>query len=302
MGCLQGLRKGSTLLLLLPMQLYHNQYMENQRGGQKRKAIRTNHAGAVKIFIWAYCPYLNNDIATQSSNSQERSRIIATKVLPRNIKQENSMSNNLDLTAINSELREQTPQKVIEWALKQGQRPIVTTNFGPHEAAILHMVVQLSPDLPVICVDHGYNTNATYRFADEVTRRLSLNMQYFTPKVTAKRREIIYGGFPSIDDEAAHDEFTREVKLEPFARAMKEFQPDVWLTAIRKEQTPFRDSLDIVTQDISTGVIKVAPLFYWTELDLEEYLVEHDLPIEEDYFDPTKVLKDRECGLHVGKA
>ncbi|MFT7223984.1 MAG: phosphoadenosine phosphosulfate reductase, partial [Cellvibrionaceae bacterium] len=27
-----------------------------------------------------------------------------------------------------------------------------------------------------------------------------------------------------------------------------------------------------------------------------------DLPIEEDYYDPTKVLKDRECGLHVGKS
>jgi phosphoadenosine phosphosulfate reductase len=127
-------------------------------------------------------------------------------------------------------------------------------------------------------------------------------MHYYSPKVTAKRRETVYGGIPSIDDEAAHDEFTREVKLEPFGRAMAEFAPEVWLTAIRKEQTPFRDSLDIVTQDISTGLIKVAPMFYWSELDLEEYLVENDLPIEEDYNDPTKVLKNRECGLHVGKA
>ena len=212
------------------------------------------------------------------------------------------MTNELDLTSINSQLREQSPSHIIQWALQQGQKPIVTTNFGPHEAAILHMVTQLSANIPVICVDHGYNTQATYRFADQLTKTLALNIHYFTPRVTAKRREVIYGGFPSIDDEAAHDTFTREVKLEPFTRAMEEFQPDVWLTAIRKEQTPFRDSLDIVTQDLSSGILKVAPLFYWSELDLEEYLVENDLPIEEDYFDPTKVLKDRECGLHVGKA
>lgn len=208
----------------------------------------------------------------------------------------------LDLDAINSELREKTPQEIIHWALTLQQKTIVTTNFGPHEAAILHMVNQQAADMPVICVDHGYNTEATYRFAEELIQRLSLNMYYYTPKVTAKRREVIYGGFPSIDDEQAHDEFTREVKLEPFARAMSEFQPEVWLTAIRKEQTPFRDSLDIVTQDLTTGVIKVAPLFYWSELDLEEYLVENDLPIEDDYFDPTKVLKHRECGLHIGKS
>lgn len=207
----------------------------------------------------------------------------------------------LDLTRINQELNGKSPEDVIRWALSLNKKTIVTTNFGPHEAAILNMTAELDSSMPVICVDHGYNTEATYRFAESIINRLNLNMHYYTPKVTAKRRETVYGGIPSIDDEAAHDEFTREVKLEPFSRAMEEFKPEVWLTAIRKEQTPFRDSLDIVTQDITTGVIKVAPLFYWTELDLEEYLVENDLPIEEDYHDPTKVLKDRECGLHVGK-
>lgn len=212
------------------------------------------------------------------------------------------MSETIDFASINEQLREQSPIEIIRWALSLGKKSILTTNFGPHEAAILHMTYVLDSTVPVICVDHGYNTEATYRFAEDVIGRLGLDMHYYTPKVTAKRREIIYHGIPSIDDIEAHDQFTREVKLEPFSRAMDEFKPEVWLTAIRKEQTPFRDSLDIVTQDLSTGLIKVAPLFYWSELDLEEYLVENDLPIEEDYHDPTKVLKDRECGLHVGKA
>lgn len=211
------------------------------------------------------------------------------------------MTTDFDLNNINATLKDASPQEIIRWALSLQKKTIVTTNFGPHEAAILAMTSEQTADIPVICVDSGYNTEATYRFAADLTERLKLNMHYYTPLVTSKRREVIYGGIPSIDDEDAHDEFTREVKLEPFARAMEEFKPEVWLTAIRKEQTPFRNSLDIVTTDITTGLIKVAPLFYWTELDLEEYLVEHDLPIEEDYFDPTKVLKNRECGLHVGK-
>ena len=212
------------------------------------------------------------------------------------------MNNTLKFAEINQQLREKSPAEIIEWALSLQKKTILTTNFGPHEAAILHMATTQDKTIPVVCVDHGYNTEATYQFAESLINRLGLDMHYYTPKVTAKRRETVYGGIPSIDDEAAHDAFTREVKLEPFARAMEEFAPEVWLTAIRKEQTPFRDSLDIVTQDITTGLIKVAPLFYWSELDLEEYLVENDLPIEEDYNDPTKVLKDRECGLHVGKA
>ena len=172
------------------------------------------------------------------------------------------MTNTLDFASINQELREKHPVEIIRWALSLEKKTIVTTNFGPHEAAILHMTAEQDGKMPVVCVDHGYNTEATYRFAEDLIQRLSLDMHYFTPKVTAKRRAAVYGGIPSIDDEAAHDEFTREVKLEPFGRAMSEFAPEVWLTAIRKEQTPFRDSLDIVTQDITTGLIKVAPLFY----------------------------------------
>ncbi|GLS27909.1 phosphoadenosine phosphosulfate reductase family protein [Marinibactrum halimedae] len=205
------------------------------------------------------------------------------------------------LNDINGELRNSHPDDIIRWALSLQKKTIVTTNFGPFEAAILNMVAQQAPDMPVVCVDHGYNTDATYQFAQSITERLKLKVDYFTPKVTAKRRAVAMGGIPSIDDEAAHDAFTQEVKLEPFSRAMNTYQPEVWLTAIRKEQTPFRDSLDIVTVDPKTQVIKVAPLFYWTELDLEEYMYTNDLPNEEDYYDPTKVLKNRECGLHIGK-
>ncbi|ODS24107.1 phosphoadenylylsulfate reductase [Candidatus Endobugula sertula] len=211
------------------------------------------------------------------------------------------MTEQPNLADINQTLKQQSPESIIQWALEQQQKTIVTTNFGPHEAAILHMVSQHCPDIPVVCIDHGYNTEATYRFAEELTQRLLLNMHYYTPKVTAKRRMVVYDGFPGIDDEQAHDVFTREVKLEPFHRAMLELKPDIWLTAIRKDQTAFRGSLDIVTKDSNIGALKVAPLFYWSESEVEDYLKKHDLPIERDYFDPTKVLTHRECGLHLGK-
>lgn len=205
----------------------------------------------------------------------------------------------LDLSAINAQLKEAHPKDIIKWALSLKKKTVVTTNFGPFEAVILHLVHQQRPETPVICVDHGYNTEATYRFAAELSQSLDLNMHYYTPKVTRARREAALNGVPSIEDEQAHDQFTEEVKLEPFRRAMDEWKPELWLTAIRKEQTPFRDSLDIVTVDGKTGVIKVAPLFYWSELDMEEYLYTNSLPNEEDYHDPTKVLKNRECGLHT---
>lgn len=203
----------------------------------------------------------------------------------------------LDLDLINASLRGKTPTEIVQWAVELNKKTIVTTNFRPLEAVILHMAKVADPNMDVLWIDSGYNTKATYLFAEKVIKELALNVHVFNPLMTAARRDAIMGGVPDVDSEL-HDEFTRQVKLEPFKRAMQAFSPEVWLTAIRKDQTPFRNNLDIVTQD-ETGLIKVAPMFYWTDVDMEGYLLENNLPDEEDYFDPTKVLGDRECGLHT---
>ena len=206
---------------------------------------------------------------------------------------------NKNLQAQNTALKNDSAQNIIKSVLANARCPVVTTNFGPHEAAILHLCTAQKPDIPVIWIDSGYGTPATYRFANQLIQDLKLNIHVYHPKYSRAFREAIHGDIPEVDT-PEHNSFTQEVKLEPFKRAMKDFAPDIWLTAIRQEQTSFRQNLDILTET-HDGLLRVAPLFYWTELDLEEYLVEHDLPIEEDYFDPTKVLGNRECGLHTAR-
>ncbi len=80
---------------------------------------------------------------------------------------------------------------------------------------------------------------------------------------------------------------------------MKELAPAIWLTALRKVQNANRAGMDIVSADANFHSLKVSPLFYWTDADLEKYLAEHQLPNEWDYFDPAKADDKRECGLHA---
>ncbi|MBB3143530.1 phosphoadenosine phosphosulfate reductase domain-containing protein [Halomonas organivorans] len=200
------------------------------------------------------------------------------------------------LDVINRDLG-QDPEALVRWALEQGSRPIVTTNFRPFEAVILHMVSQVRPDIPVVWMDHGYNTEATYRFADAVVKQLGLHLVSYIPRRTRAHREAIEGPMPGIDD-PRHAAFTEEVKLEPFNRALSEMAPDVWFTALRAEDTPERAKMDPVSLN-ADGLLKVAPLLHWSARDMYQYLQAHGLPNEFDYFDPTKVEEKRECGLHL---
>lgn len=203
----------------------------------------------------------------------------------------------MDLQAINQELASASPAEIVKWALGLGKKSILTTNFGPGEASIIHAVCEQDAKVPVVWIDSGYALKATYQFADKVIKRFDLNLDVYTPKVSAARRDAVMGGIPMVD-EPEHAEFTEQFKLEPFNRAMAEHQPEVWFTNLRKHQTALRQTLDIVSMS-SDGVIKVSPFFHYDDEALEKYLQEYDLPNEENYYDPTKALANRECGLHT---
>nr|WP_299341431.1 phosphoadenosine phosphosulfate reductase family protein [Allomuricauda sp.] len=196
----------------------------------------------------------------------------------------------------NNRLKEASPSEVVSWALQHAENPVVTTNFRPYEVNILHAVTRVQPEIKVIWCDTGYNTPQTYKHAEALISKLGLNIKLYVPQQTVAHRDAVMG-IPQIDD-PLHKEFTEQVKLEPFKRAMKEHQPDVWFTNLRKGQTALRDSLDIFSLG-NDGVLKVSPFYYWNDAQLDVYLEEHNLPNEYKYFDPTKVLANRECGLHT---
>ncbi len=207
---------------------------------------------------------------------------------------------NNQIAEYNAALRNKPALEIVRWGIAQANgHAIVSTNFRPFEAVILHLCTQVQPDIPVLWVDHGYNRPATYRYAEKLRDTLRLNLRIYLPRLTAAHRDAIYGPVPSIDDEAELKEFSEMMKLEPFQRGMKDLAPTIWFTALRKVQNPYRAKLDIFSLDKMYDVIKVNPVFYWTDADMETYLKQHNLPNEWDYFDPAKADEKRECGIHV---
>jgi phosphoadenosine phosphosulfate reductase len=204
------------------------------------------------------------------------------------------------LAVWNAELRSKSPLEITRWAITHaGGRAIVSTNFRPYEAVILHLSVQAQPDIPVLWIDHGYNRPATYKHAEQLRSLLKLNLKAFLPRISAAHRDAAWGPIPALDDEAGLKQFSAQMKLEPFQRGMKELAPKVWITALRQVQNSNRAGLDIVSADPNFGTLKVSPVFYLSDADMEAYLQEHELPNEWDYFDPAKADDKRECGLHA---
>ena len=196
---------------------------------------------------------------------------------------------------LNQRFETSSPSEIIKWALTKCKTPIVTTNFGPYSASLLHALSTIKSDIPVIWGDSGYNLNVTYRYAVTLSDQLDLDLKVYTPKFTRGYIDASMGDYMA--DEKGHKAFTDLVKIEPLKVAFEEHKPDVWFTNIREDQTDFRKGLGIFSRSKS-GILKVSPFYKYSKDDLQSYLDKHSLPNELSYFDPTKIFENRECGLH----
>ena len=218
----------------------------------------------------------------------------------------------------NRDLETRTAQERVRWALEEFRgHAALSTSFGVQSAVMLHLVTRIDPQVPVVFVDTGYLFPETYRFAEQLTERLGLNLKVYAPALTPARQEALYGKLWEQGVEGL-EKYGRINKVEPMNRALRELGARVWLTGLRREHASTREELSVVKQQ--NRVLKVHPIVDWTDRQIGEYLREHDLPYhplwEQGYISVGDVhsttrfadgmrpedtrfsgLK-RECGLH----
>ncbi|WP_179020969.1 phosphoadenosine phosphosulfate reductase domain-containing protein [Winogradskyella forsetii] len=202
---------------------------------------------------------------------------------------------NIDIDFWNKKLRDKTPIEIATWALKLSDNKIVTTSFGIYSSVLLSTMSKLDQDIKVVWCDTLYNQPSTYAHASSLIKKYNLNIFKYQSLYTKEEIDATIG-LPSLEDDN-HAVFSEAVKLEPFRRALKEQNPDIWFTNIRVRQTEYRDKKDILSYS-KDGILKVSPFYYWSDTDLDQYIEDNKLTKNHYYFDPIKALLNRECGIH----
>ena len=224
-----------------------------------------------------------------------------------------------DLAALNSEFRAWNAQARVAAALERlpGEH-ILSSSFGAQAAVSLHLVTRLVPRIPVVLIDTGYLFPETYRFVDEMTQRLDLNLRIYRSAQSAAWLEARHGKLWEQGREGI-ERYNRIHKVDPMERALRELHASTWFAGLRREQSASRATIEPI-QLTGAGRYKVHPLFDWTDHDIYRYLRKHDLPYhplwEQGYISigdwhTTRNLRDatdagatrffglkRECGLH----
>ena len=216
-------------------------------------------------------------------------------------------------------LEMKTAQERIAWGLEHAPGAhVLSSSFGIQSAVLLHMVTRAEPGIPVILVDTGYLFPETYRFIDEMTERLDLNLHITRTETSPAWFEVRHGPLWEQGAEGIRA-YNKIAKVEPMERALARLGAGTWFSGLRRVQSESRKDRQIVEE--KDGSTRIHPILDWTNRDVHAYLKAHDLPYhplwEEGYVSvgdthTTKPLEPgmtdeqtrfgghfRECGLHT---
>lgn len=224
------------------------------------------------------------------------------------------------LAAVNQQLESQTAEQRVAWALEHlPERAVLSSSFGIQAAVSLHLVTRQRPDIPVILTDTGYLFPETYRFIDELTETLGLNLQIFRANTSPAWQEARYGKLWEQGVEGI-ERYNQLNKVEPMNRALATLGAGTWFAGLRREQSGSSARLPVLA--IQRGVFKLLPIIDWDNRQVYHYLTRHGLsyhPLwEQGYlsvgdthttrkWEPGMSEEEtrffglkRECGLHEG--
>ncbi|GFZ96266.1 phosphoadenylyl-sulfate reductase [Okeania sp. KiyG1] len=183
----------------------------------------------------------------------------------------------LDLEVVNQELAQADAHTLVKWGYATFREGLVmSTSFGIQAAVMLHLVTTVVPNIPVIWIDTGYLPAETYRFAEELTERLRLNLKVYQSSISPARMEALHGRLWAENNADALNRYDQIRKVEPMQRALKELGAQAWLAGLRKDQTDHRKSLNRIGQQ--SGIYKILPILSWNARDIYQYLTAYDLP------------------------
>ena len=178
----------------------------------------------------------------------------------------------LDITACNQKLEQQSPEQILSWAWQTfGSQVAMTSSFQTQSVPLLHMVSQVAPEMTIFFLDTGFHFPETLAFRDQLVAELGLNLKVLRPESGHEGFLQKYGELYRHDpDLCCHIN-----KVLPLRAASKHLQ--AWVSGIRRDQTPARSSTPVLARQ-PDGLYKVCPLAAWTARQVWQYSYNHKLP------------------------
>lgn len=179
-----------------------------------------------------------------------------------------------DFSQLNHHFEERSLEDLLTWGLSIfGDKMVQVTSFGPTGMIILAHLARLSPGISIISIDTGFLFEETLALQEEVQQRYPVHLDIRRPFLTPKEQAHLYG--PDLWKRNP-DLCCQLRKVDPLQNALQD--AEAWLTGLRRDQSPTRGNIPLISWDSKYNLLKLNPLATWTRKDVWTYITKHNVP------------------------
>jgi len=188
----------------------------------------------------------------------------------------------IDIVDIEQQLQQQSPQKIIKYALTQFEN-IAISFSGAEDVALIEMALNYRTDISVFSLDTGRLHPETYRYIEKVRKHYGIKIDVISPDGEAIRRLVTEKGLFSFYEDG-HTECCGIRKTQPLRKKLAEV--DAWITGQRKDQSPTRAEIPVIQDDKlfareNGKLTKFNPLANWSSKEVWDYIRMCESPYNE---------------------
>lgn len=226
---------------------------------------------------------------------------------------------------INKLLEQASSKEIVNYFLKNYKGDIVfSTGLGAEGQVLTDMICSYDKEaVKFVTLDTGRLFPETYTLIEKTTKKYNLNLNVYFPDYKKVEKMVKEKGINLFYESVENRKLCCHIrKVEPLQRATEGY--NIWIAGLRRGQSITRLQLQPVEWDEANQLIKVHPLYDWSESDVWEYIRKHNVPYNELHdkgfpsigcqpctraIKPGEDLRDgrwwweepekRECGLHT---
>ncbi len=186
------------------------------------------------------------------------------------------MKNTIEL--LNRELENEPIEKILGFFNQNYKEKIaLATSFGAEDQVLTDLLLRQNPKANIFTLDTGRLSEETYTVMDQTNKKYGIKIDVYFPNTADI--EVLYQrqGINGFRESVENRKMCCHVrKIAPLQRALKGL--DVWITGLRRAQSPTRETMRLVEWDKANGLIKLNPLIEWGEEDVWTAIKENNLP------------------------
>lgn len=184
----------------------------------------------------------------------------------------------IQIKTLQEEFKNKGPEEALTMGSEVfGDRVVFASALGAEDQVITDMIGRIGLKIPVITLDTGRLFNESYQLLEDIEKKYGIRVKlYFPDKESVESMTAEYGVNLFRESVENRKLCCRVRKIEPLRRALSGYK--AWICGLRREQSVTRNEIQTIEWDETNQLVKINPLADWTEVQVWEYIKNHEAP------------------------